>query len=127
MQPPKSAAIGGWSRWAKECIGRTSTRTSVSRRSLPDGPRPRVRPPCSAGFRRAKHKTEPMAKIVSKSPAEAHRTIHVRGAREHNLKNVDLEIPRDALIVFTGDRKSTRLNSSHGSISYAVFCLKKKK
>src|SRR5438128_7632666 len=27
----------------------------------------------------------------------------------------------------TPDRKSTRLNSSHGSISYAVFCLKKKK
>src|SRR5207245_6004429 len=27
---------------------------------------------------------------------------------------------------FAGDRKSTRLNSSHGSISYAVFCLKKK-
>src|SRR3989337_3168466 len=26
-----------------------------------------------------------------------------------------------------GDRKSTRLNSSHGSISYAVFCLKKNK
>src|SRR5689334_23498228 len=28
--------------------------------------------------------------------------------------------------VFQGDRKSTRLNSSHSSISYAVFCLKKK-
>src|SRR2546422_6589784 len=27
----------------------------------------------------------------------------------------------------TGDRKSTRLNSSHGYISYAVFCLKKRK
>src|SRR2546422_5484892 len=27
----------------------------------------------------------------------------------------------------TADRKSTRLNSSHGYISYAVFCLKKKK
>src|SRR5579862_5740768 len=27
---------------------------------------------------------------------------------------------------FTRDRKSTRLNSSHSSISYAVFCLKKK-
>src|SRR5688572_32620743 len=27
----------------------------------------------------------------------------------------------------TGDRKSTRLNSSHSQISYAVFCLKKKK
>src|SRR2546429_5043574 len=30
-------------------------------------------------------------------------------------------------IVFSLDRKSTRLNSSHGYISYAVFCLKKKK
>src|SRR3712207_7492453 len=29
--------------------------------------------------------------------------------------------------VFTTDRKSTRLNSSHANISYAVFCLKKKK
>src|SRR2546429_3340042 len=29
--------------------------------------------------------------------------------------------------LFGGDRKSTRLNSSHGYISYAVFCLKKKK
>src|SRR2546429_2533318 len=28
--------------------------------------------------------------------------------------------------VLLGDRKSTRLNSSHGYISYAVFCLKKK-
>src|SRR3712207_7216605 len=31
--------------------------------------------------------------------------------------------PRDV----RGDRKSTRLNSSHANISYAVFCLKKKK
>src|SRR5688572_33002017 len=30
-------------------------------------------------------------------------------------------------IVRRGDRKSTRLNSSHSQISYAVFCLKKKK
>src|SRR2546429_5464814 len=32
-----------------------------------------------------------------------------------------------AVLDYTGDRKSTRLNSSHGYISYAVFCLKKKK
>src|SRR6266487_5786632 len=30
-------------------------------------------------------------------------------------------------VLLEGDRKSTRLNSSHPSISYAVFCLKKKK
>ncbi|MCC0052799.1 MAG: excinuclease ABC subunit UvrA [Rhodobiaceae bacterium] len=30
------------------------------------------------------------------------KTISIRGAREHNLKNVDLDLPRDALIVFTG-------------------------
>src|SRR3712207_7835493 len=29
-------------------------------------------------------------------------------------------------LAFTADRKSTRLNSSHANISYAVFCLKKK-
>ena len=38
---------------------------------------------------------------VGVSPADR-RTISIRGAREHNLKNVDLEIPRDKLVVFTG-------------------------
>src|SRR2546430_6048536 len=33
----------------------------------------------------------------------------------------------DSLFMFHIDRKSTRLNSSHSQISYAVFCLKKKK
>src|SRR5690242_20991008 len=37
-----------------------------------------------------------------------------------------LSLPRNSYI-FGEDRKSTRLNSSHMSISYAVFCLKKKK
>src|SRR5438876_5730089 len=43
---------------------------------------------------------------------------------------VELEIvahlPCDVVVGAGGDRKSTRLNSSHPSISYAVFCLKKK-
>ena len=30
------------------------------------------------------------------------KNIVVKGAREHNLKNIDVEIPRDKLIVFTG-------------------------
>src|SRR2546422_3476385 len=37
------------------------------------------------------------------------------------------DLGHDAGIGWAVDRKSTRLNSSHGYISYAVFCLKKKK
>src|SRR2546421_4063691 len=37
------------------------------------------------------------------------------------------ERPTQVTTTATGDRKSTRLNSSHDQISYAVFCLKKKK
>jgi len=36
------------------------------------------------------------------SDARDPRVIAIRGAREHNLKNVDLDIPRDRLVVFTG-------------------------
>src|SRR5687768_18111647 len=42
-----------------------------------------------------------------------------------NLTARLVEIPRLSALE-TRDRKSTRLNSSHGYISYAVFCLKKK-
>jgi excinuclease ABC subunit A len=35
-------------------------------------------------------------------PRRDRRVITIRGAREHNLKNIDLEIPRDRLVVFTG-------------------------
>src|SRR2546429_4642993 len=40
---------------------------------------------------------------------------------------MDSRRPWLSLAMDDGDRKSTRLNSSHGYISYAVFCLKKKK
>src|SRR5690348_10595648 len=42
-------------------------------------------------------------------------------------KNEILKLYLDRAYMGGGDRKSTRLNSSHPSISYAVFCLKKKK
>src|SRR5690625_6517685 len=38
-----------------------------------------------------------------------------------------MQVPPNLGADYTGDRKSTRLNSSHVAISYAVFCLKKKK
>src|SRR5258707_2556923 len=43
-----------------------------------------------------------------------------------NLTCAPLRIARSTM-KRPGDRKSTRLNSSHANISYAVFCLKKKK
>src|SRR5206468_7065170 len=47
-------------------------------------------------------------------------------ARIHRLHEV-VGDPHRVVAVLTGqDRKSTRLNSSHDQISYAVFCLKKK-
>ena len=41
-------------------------------------------------------------KAKRQQTGSAMRAITIRGAREHNLKNVDLEIPRDRLVVFTG-------------------------
>src|SRR2546430_7056039 len=49
--------------------------------------------------------------------------------RAHRAQSSNLLIVNGALYVVDAgeDRKSTRLNSSHSQISYAVFCLKKKK
>ena len=41
-------------------------------------------------------------KARRQQPASSLRAITIRGAREHNLKNIDVEIPRDKLVVFTG-------------------------
>src|SRR5687768_17932908 len=48
--------------------------------------------------------------------------MQVDHRRAHRVEAVEPAEPLDQVL----DRKSTRLNSSHGYISYAVFCLKKK-
>src|SRR2546430_5489743 len=55
------------------------------------------------------------------------RTEHEEDQPDGSELNQDAERHPDTTEHFRGDRKSTRLNSSHSQISYAVFCLKKKK
>src|SRR2546422_6669326 len=67
----------------------------------------------------------------AESPAPAplpHRDGAARDVRRLAGPRREEQSPgRDPSDRFQADRKSTRLNSSHGYISYAVFCLKKKK
>src|SRR2546422_3621209 len=63
----------------------------------------------------------------TRNPIEA---IHLSAVRVNTVgqpAESQLPIGTWRATVKRGDRKSTRLNSSHGYISYAVFCLKKKK
>src|SRR5438094_7499997 len=54
--------------------------------------------------------------------------ISRRTALRSSRKNrASCHCPTAATYSIAGDRKSTRLNSSHRTISYAVFCLKKKR
>src|SRR2546430_10087843 len=55
--------------------------------------------------------------------ARMHELIVVQ--QRHAFSNIDNRVAE--LLARLADRKSTRLNSSHSQISYAVFCLKKKK
>src|SRR5690349_22797880 len=51
----------------------------------------------------------------------------VGAASDVNGPIATVAVGADGRVYIAGDRKSTRLNSSHVEISYAVFCLKKKK
>src|SRR2546428_9015873 len=52
--------------------------------------------------------------------------LHIIAVEAYVHRSEVLTFSAWQLVMVTGDRKSTRLNSSHDQISYAVFCLKKK-
>src|SRR2546429_3754105 len=77
------------------------------------------RPPRSTLFPYTTLFRSPVSKITWHAWVE----LHPETAAKWQLANGDILLLKSP----HGDRKSTRLNSSHGYISYAVFCLKKKK
>src|SRR5207248_9307011 len=75
--------------------------------------------PYTTLFRSVRWRRKPVTRAPDQPPR---RVLGGRGATSPRL-------PVTMISIVTGrrDRKSTRLNSSHRTISYAVFCLKKKK
>src|SRR5256885_7646908 len=88
------------------------------------------RPPRSTLFPyttlfRSVHAAEHVRELRARDHAVHH---HVRGRHPPVRAERRLApLPQERALLWKGDRKSTRLNSSHLVISYAVFCLKKKK
>src|SRR3712207_7685316 len=83
------------------------------------------RPPRSTLFPyttlfRSEHDPEKLRAVRWRGPAVRTRSCGTTRLDGHDGFNL-------ARSCSNGDRKSTRLNSSHANISYAVFCLKKKK
>src|SRR2546426_8911074 len=73
--------------------------------------------------------------ITKRRREEAEASIGCQAPLDHSAQDIQIDVPaaqrQDYFCAFQlrnqPDRKSTRLNSSHLVISYAVFCLKKKK
>src|SRR5438045_5579320 len=104
------------------CLRRSASATEVCTVSLHDAL------PISSGHRVAA--SEGLGKVVERAVELAQRGVPAVGQSvgiELGLGSEMLSSGWIAVIQLTSeDRKSTRLNSSHLGISYAVFCLKKK-
>src|SRR5437879_8780518 len=86
--------------------------------------------PYTTLFRSKEHEPGPTAVCLRRSRcrdgliADSALPFPSTAASPHRCRDADSEMAKRNLQL---DRKSTRLNSSHRCISYAVFCLKKKK
>src|SRR3712207_8783861 len=80
--------------------------------------------PYTTLFRSELARDVPVLRLLQLVDGRAHLVVHeLPGGLGDHLVLLGEVLRRESLL----DRKSTRLNSSHANISYAVFCLKKKK
>src|SRR5438876_4839240 len=91
-------------------------------------------PKCTRRPRQIVACTKGKCSRLSRRPRRCYHGLKLRGApmetkapSPQTIRFGDFELDARAGELRKKDRKSTRLNSSHPSISYAVFCLKKKK
>src|SRR2546422_1152804 len=70
---------------------------------------------------------EKLAPLCAGRPASREEVAALVGVRRGETLQDFVDAALERRAADAADRKSTRLNSSHGYISYAVFCLKKKK
>src|SRR2546429_5088736 len=113
-----------------------ATTAAAFRRSTPTGSQVRLRRvrvrPVSISLSRSKLTPQRMVRamhavIGSSSEAGARGERKTKRASGKSATAAETGDSRNDQAPPAADRKSTRLNSSHGYISYAVFCLKKKK
>src|SRR5690625_6923002 len=78
------------------------------------------------GFKFSTYATWWIRQAITRAIADQARTIRIPVHMVETINKL-IRVQRQLLQDLGRDRKSTRLNSSHVAISYAVFCLKKKK
>src|SRR3712207_7208637 len=83
--------------------------------------------PYTTLFRSSAHAAQqPIQRLALAVAAEQPRRVSMSGGHASLPERAELVLEPSHRVAIEKDRKSTRLNSSHANISYAVFCLKKK-